>query len=315
MTTPEEQLTASAQENKASLNKMNTQWLIGGLLTLIPLCIIIYFIFFWSDSQQKSPAQSNETILSSPQVPQAAYDIPSSEPVFDSPINKEVPKNKLTEYQNRQQAGSANAPLKAKPLPSLAQSDDHALDELSSLSPLLEWYIWLYTDEVVRKFVTVIDNVARGKVVTKYISIPRPAERFKPAIRQNELHLDQNNFDRYRVYADVFDSLNTEQVVALYWRYMPLMEEAYRELGYPQEQSFHKTMLKAIDNLLEAPVINDPIAVVPLTPVLFKFADPELEELPQAYKQLLRMGPRNTLVIMRKLEQVKMQMDRTQPAK
>ena len=185
-------------------------------------------------------------------------------------------------------------------MPALDYSDDEVLDALSSLSPVLDWYIWLYTDEVVRKFVAVIDNISAGKVAKKYISIPKPAKAFKGTQVAEKQFIDPTTYERYNSYVDIFEALDNADLVATYSYYFPLLEEAYSELGYPDDRRFHNTMIQAIDMILSAPVNNGEIELVPRTSVLYKYADPSLESLPEVHRQMLRMGPRNTMIIQAK---------------
>lgn len=300
-----ENSTETLKEHNSIIARVGTQWLIGGLITLIPLLTVIYFIFVWEpDREEQSASGSNEITIADP------IDIQPADPII--PTVPALPPN-LDILEQKSQALARQPATKAEqkkalesPLPKLDHSDDQVLDGLSSLSPLLEWYIWLYTDEVVRKFVAVIDNIAEGKIVGKYISIPKPDKPFKGFTDETERQfLDPAGYERYNVYADIFDSLSNEDLVRIYWRYFPLLEQAYAELGYSEDRKFHGTLLNAIDSLLTAPVIHDEIELVPRTSVIYKFADPALEDLPSAHKQLIRMGPRNTMIIFRKLEQLK----------
>ena len=51
-------------------------------------------------------------------------------------------------------------------------------------------------------------------------------------------------------------------------------------------------MLKALDRVIRLPTIPPKVDLIP-TVVVFQFADPELEALPEFEKQLIRMGPMN----------------------
>jgi len=72
-------------------------------------------------------------------------------------------------------------------------------------------------------------------------------------------------------------------------------------LGYPN-QDFHPVLLRAIEELLAVPVIEEEIEVVPrVTSYLFRRED--LEKLSDAQKHLLRMGPSNVEIIKTKLRE------------
>jgi hypothetical protein len=82
----------------------------------------------------------------------------------------------------------------------------------------------------------------------------------------------------------------------------PRLDEAYRELGYPDGR-FDAAVERALARLLSTPSIEGDAEVTP-SPVLYKYADDRVERLTPAQKQLLRMGPRNAKLVQDKLREV-----------
>ena len=72
----------------------------------------------------------------------------------------------------------------------------------------------------------------------------------------------------------------------------PRLNEAYQRSGNPTG-NVDSALLKAIDILLETPVVKDPIPIVEDGQVGWAYADEDLEELLPTQKQLLRMGGAN----------------------
>ena len=99
-------LVASEDESNRHASIVGTQWLVGALITLVPIIIIIYFIFFW--------APNGETESNSEEMPIVAVESTAIEtakpatpviPTFDdTPIVKEVPQEKIDAYKERQEA-------------------------------------------------------------------------------------------------------------------------------------------------------------------------------------------------------------------
>ncbi len=102
--------------------------------------------------------------------------------------------------------------------------------------------------------------------------------------------------------ADVFVSLDVKQCVSLFRALKPLCQEAYRDLGYP-DQDFEQTILRAISELLETPVVEGDI-VLEKAVLNYVMRDPELESLSDAQKHLLRMGPENVGAIQAKMREM-----------
>ncbi len=71
----------------------------------------------------------------------------------------------------------------------------------------------------------------------------------------------------------------------------PLLDEAYKELGYPEEK-FEDSLFEAFSVLMSTPVVYGDIYLRKKV-ISFAFKDPKLEKLNAAQKHLLRMGPEN----------------------
>ena len=188
------------------------------------------------------------------------------------------------------------------PLPELNDSDKEIRSAASQLNPTLKWAEWITTDEAIRKFVVVIDNLSTGKISRKYLPIPKPKDKFLSTQEGTRRYLDKASFERYSPYISLFESIDNDMASALYQRYSPLMEQAFSELGYT-ERNFHDTLLQAFEVLLSAPVVTENIELIQPS-VFYKYADPDLERAPDAHKQMIRMGPENTAKLQAKIRQL-----------
>jgi hypothetical protein len=91
-------------------------------------------------------------------------------------------------------------------------------------------------------------------------------------------------------------SIDPAGAARLYATLKPRIEEAYRELGAP-EQTFDRALEHAIVVLLKTPVVDSPVRVETQGGMGYAFASPELEGLTAPQKQLLRTGPANVRTI------------------
>jgi hypothetical protein len=90
----------------------------------------------------------------------------------------------------------------------------------------------------------------------------------------------------------------------LYATLKPRIEEALRDLGNPDTPA-DRLVEQAIVRLLRTPIVEQPPRVVPASRGIgYVFANPELESLSAAQKQLVRMGPENTRTIERSLRAI-----------
>jgi hypothetical protein len=187
----------------------------------------------------------------------------------------------------------------AEPLPALDASDALVRTLLQQLSSHPQLAEWLVTNDLVRKFTSIVDRIAIGTPPAKVAAFAKPSQPFRVTGSGDSLRIDQQSYDRYNTLAAVLDSLDVDGAARTYQRLKPLINQAYRELGYPDEDFDHKLTL-AIARLLDTPVPSGPVALK-ATSVTYQFADPDLESLSSPQKQLLRMGPRNMQIVQAKL--------------
>ncbi len=161
---------------------------------------------------------------------------------------------------------------------------------------------WLQSRELVRKFVAAVDNVANGLSPTSHIDFFNPQGEFKAVTWNDQLVIDSGSYVRYNSAADVFLSLDSEGSVTLYKALKPLLQEAYRDLGYPGTD-FEETLIRAIRELLQTPVVEGPV-LLDKKVLTYEMLDETLERLSQAQKHFFRMGPKSVLAIQNKLREM-----------
>jgi hypothetical protein len=161
---------------------------------------------------------------------------------------------------------------------------------------------WLQSKELIRKFVAGVDNVANGLSPQAHIDFFSPAGEFKAVPRGERLVVDEASYARYNPPAEVFLSLDPGAAVLLYKSIKPLLQDAYRDLGYPGTD-FEETLIRAARELLATPVVRGPVPLESQV-VTFSIADERLESLSQAQKHFFRMGPKNVQEIQNKIREL-----------
>ncbi len=187
-------------------------------------------------------------------------------------------------------------------LPSLDESDAWIRKLVAGLSANPKLASWLLSDGLVRRFVVAVDNLAEGIDPKKHLTLLAPREEFKVLEHDGHVEVDPRSFRRYDIIAEVFSSLDSRGCAELYRTAKPLIQQAYRELGYPA-RDFDLTLARAIRNLVETPVVEGSVPLV-LRVKTYRFADGNLESLNAAQKQLLRMGPENVRKVKDKLAEL-----------
>ncbi len=187
-------------------------------------------------------------------------------------------------------------------LPPLELTDPVVRDLLRRLSARPELAAWLASDNLIRSLVASIDNVAAGKTPARHLSSIRPSRPFQAQPRGEAVTIDPRSYARYDGLADTLESMDPANLARLYSLLKPRMRDAYRELGHP-EGDIDAAVERALVHLLETPVPSGEI-LLERQGVPYAFRDPALERLSPAQKQLLRMGPRNVLIVKDQLREI-----------
>jgi len=189
-------------------------------------------------------------------------------------------------------------------LPPLSESDSFLREILGRLSSHPFLALLLDSDDLARKIVVIVANVAEGASPAKQLLHVRPEEGL--AVRQTAegIVIDPAGYRRYDAAAELFASLDAGAVAGVYRTLEPLLDEAHSELGLSERGGFKDTLSSAIAVLLAVPVVDRPIPLRAVN-VNYAFLDPALENLSPAQKHLLRMGPENTRRVQRKLAGLK----------
>jgi hypothetical protein len=187
-------------------------------------------------------------------------------------------------------------------LPELDASDEFIRSVVGSLSAHPQVARWLVTDELVRRFVLSVVEMAGGRSPRAHVQFLIPPEA--PAVRGSGegLTVDPAAYRRYDLLAETFASLDTDGTAVLYHQLHPLFVEAFGELGIPGG-SFDEAMDLAVQNVLSAQGTTSSLAVRPNESV-YEFVDPDLEARSPLEKHLIRMGPENAARVQAKLREI-----------
>ncbi len=213
---------------------------------------------------QPEPQEEEDPFIS------AAPPIPVREPLYLETVEEEEPEELL---------------------PELHQSDDFTRDLLAAQSDSDQLANWLGTDDLIQKSVTVIDSLARGELAMHVLPMEPVPGQFQVVVEQDITWMDEDNFARYDAYVNALTSIPPQALANSFHTLRPLLEMAYNQLGR-NDAGLDRRIIAAIDRMLLTPDHNGPFALERES-VMYQFADPSLEALPNIQKQLLRIGPDN----------------------
>lgn len=248
---------------------------VAAFFVVIAAGIAVYFLFFRSTPEKIPPIEQVEESVA-------------------------VPEEKIAEPASRE---TAYAPIYAD----IDESDSLVRELINNISKNPILIQWLSSNDIIRKFTVVVDNIANGQSPRAHIDFFKPDGQFEVEEKDGMLYMDPDSYKRYDPIAIVFTSLDTEETVILFRRFKPVIDQAYSDLGYP-DTDFEVTLIKAINEMLEVPMVKDVLLETQV--ISYKMVDPKLENLSQAQKHLLRMGPENIEKIQKKLRELKSALDR-----
>jgi hypothetical protein len=191
----------------------------------------------------------------------------------------------------------------AAPLPALEKSDEVLQNLLAYLVGPGAFGKLFQPTELVHRFVATVDNLPRAQLPRRLVPLKAAEGQFVVGPGPAGSQIVPANFDRYRPYVLAAEAIDTKQLVAGYVRFYPWFRDDYRALGYPSG-AFHERLLAAIDDLLAAPDIEEPLALKQ-PKVLYQFADPDLEALSAGQKIMLRIGPHYAARVKTKLREIR----------
>ena len=187
-------------------------------------------------------------------------------------------------------------------LPPLAETDPLVRQLVGALSSHPAIAAWLTTDRLIDNFVVVTSKIAGGQTPVADLKAIGPVAPLRTRTSHGVIYLDSASYRRYDRYAQAFSALDAGGTARVYETLKPRIIEAERNFG--GSEPFDAQLERAIVELLEVPVVEGEVALKSRGGTGYAFADPRLEELSPAQKQLLRMGPDNVRLIQAKLREI-----------
>lgn len=257
------------------------------IIAAIAVIGLLFLVYLAATFESPEGTRTVEIEVPAPRAPEPIVreetPAPSPSPVIPTPVEPTVAVIEPTEPEVVEEVIE---------LPVLNESDDFLAEKIEGLETGARLLSLIVSEDVIRKFVVFVDNVADGNLP----QLEYPVRRLGQAMAVREL--DENLFEMqtvsYQRYTPLVDSLaavNPEGALAIYRMMKPLFQEAYAEIGYPN-RNFDTTLVRAIDTVLNARTAEGPFQLIK-PKVMYVYADSEVERMSPVEKQLLRMGPQN----------------------
>lgn len=230
-----------------------------------------------------------------------AFDLPSPTPPGESAPVAAAPAAPAPEPAIRHPIDAELQPP-APSLPTLDNSDSMMRDSVAGLIGKKAFNEAVIPAQLVRRVVATVDNLPRPTAPQRMMPLQPVRGSFVAATGETP-SIAAANFARYTPYVRVLESVDARAMVQKYVRAYPLLQRAYEELGYPGKY-FNDRLMQAIDDMLAAPELDGPVALVQ-PKVVWQFADPDLEGRSAGQKMLMRMGKDNERRVKAKLREIR----------
>jgi len=256
----------------------------GSIIWLVLLMVLTasaVFFYLWRQDTSQQPALAPPPTQPPPAAAEAA-------PTIRHPI---------------EDAQGAAANPEAKPLPALMVSDTTMQNTLADLFGPASLGKVFYEDAIIHRFVTTVDNLPRKTIPSRNLPVKPIAGPLVTSAKDGNVSISADNATRYKPYVQMAESIDAKNLVSAYGHFYHLIQQDYRDLGYPKGY-FNDRLIEAIDDLLAAPELTEPLQVVQ-PKVLYQYADPELEARSAGQKIMLRMGNENAAKIKAKLRDIR----------
>ncbi|MCB1842892.1 MAG: DUF3014 domain-containing protein, partial [Halioglobus sp.] len=217
----------------------------------------------------------------------------SAPPVAALPPAPDIPRQPLNVVAPSP-APAEEAPEPAPP-PTAEEADAMLLGTLQAASLQPQLLALLNVAHPLDVSVAMVDWLAQGVVPRKLLAVPALPAFPVTENDDGQLVMGDAAYARYDGLARAVAAADTAALAAGFHKLRSLLEGAYGKLGL-DEDKFDNALIRALDQVLATPEIAGPILLARKS-VMYTYADPGLEQLPDVQKQLLRMGPDNLRVI------------------
>jgi hypothetical protein len=181
-------------------------------------------------------------------------------------------------------------------------SDQSIYSSLTEFSQQTTDVLFLLHNDILRSTVVFVENFRQGHFISTFSPMNPPKKPFMVRRKDGKIILDPLGYQRYDEYADYIYSFDSKAFVQYYRSLKPSIDEFYAEIA-PKGANFDDALNEAIEVVLSTPILYQDI-VLTSPSVMYVHEDKELENMNNAQKLLIRMGPQNLAKIKHKLRSI-----------
>ncbi len=156
------------------------------------------------------------------------------------------------------------------------------------------WLEFIARDDALLRCVKAVDSIAAGDIPIEPLDFLKPKTPFSASLNAlGLLVVTVEAIARYQDAMDALRSIDMQAATNLYNEIEPALDAIFHELGYGEKETFRAKLTEACTVILETPVMKGEGGLVHVAANLYKYSNPQLEELLPVQKLLIRLGEKN----------------------
>lgn len=260
---------------------------------VLPLILGVVATILMLNAPQPQKGAVNKPVAVEP--PAAVPVVPSEKPEEEQQTTKDETKEdgeteeaETTEETEEAEEEEADEPVE------LDKLREAFINHAKSISQNELWLEFIAREDALVRCVKAVDSIAAGDIPVEPLDFLKPKKPFSASLNAlGLLVVTMESIMRYQSAMDALHSIDMQAAADLYNEIEPVLNAIFHELGYPEAETFRTKLTEACTVILETPVMKGEGGLVHVAANLYKYSNPQLEELRPVQKLLMRLGEKN----------------------
>ncbi|MBO4528170.1 MAG: DUF3014 domain-containing protein [Victivallales bacterium] len=268
---------------------------------VLPLILgVVATILMLNAPQPQKGAVNKPVAVSSPaDVPVVPSEKTDEQPTTNEEEKKDgetEPAEKQEETEEAEEEEETEKPVE------LDKLREAFIAHAKSISQNELWLEFIAREDALVRCVKAVDSIAAGDIPVEPLDFLKPKTPFSASLNAlGLLVVTMESIMRYKTAMDALHSIDMQAAADLYNEIEPVLNAIFHELGYPETVTFRSKLTEACTVILETPVMKGEGGLVHIAANLYKYSNPQLEELRPVQKLLMRLGEKNREEIRRRV--------------
>ena len=262
---------------------------------VLPLILgVVATILMLNEPQPQKGTVNKPVAVSSPaDVPVVPSEKTDEQPTTNEEEKKDgetesAEKTEETDETEKEEKEEADEPVE------LDKLREAFINHAKTISQNELWLEFIAREDALVRCVKAVDSIAAGDIPVEPLDFLKPKTPFSASLNAlGLLVVTMESIMRYKAAMDALHSIDMQAAADLYNEIEPVLNAIFHELGYPEAETFRAKLTEACTVILETPVMKGEGGLVHVAANLYKYSNPQLEELRPVQKLLMRLGEKN----------------------